>query len=523
MRSTVPLAHTASAAPPTARALVPPRYQRLVEIALGLLTWLTISLPFWGTLLWPPLVVLFVLAFEVYWLVKAGRLGGLGLLGAWRLHRAQKIDWAGRLRAHPAAATIEHLVIIPTCGEATAILARTLDCLVAQDFPSDRIVVVLAFEERDPAARARAAALTARYGGCFRSLLTTFHPDLPGEVPGKAANLAWALRQALADPGLALGRDPRRTLLTVCDADSCLPPSYLSALTWTFLTHPQPTACFFQPAILFHANIWRLPPLARLLNTIHTVAQVGRLMDRRSLLNYSTYSLSLDLCLRAGAWDVDVIAEDSHMFFKAFFQLGGRVRVEPIFLPVLADAAESTSLWRTLANHYCQERRWAWGVADLPYILWHTVHGQSIPLRARLRRLFHYLEDHWSRPVHWFVLNLGPTVPFLLQPDFARSPWADLLQRASPVLLGLCGLGLGLAILVEMSLRPAPPSGRRLGHGLRELAAWLFLPVIALGLSALPALDAHTRLLLGARLRYDVTEKVPAPAVRPAGPVSRSL
>jgi hypothetical protein len=37
---------------------------------------------------------------------------------------------------------------------------------------------------------------------------------------------------------------------------------------------------------------------------------------------------------------------------------------------------------------------------------------------------------------------------------------------------------------------------------------WLSLPVVSLVLATIPGLDAHTRLLLGKRLEYRVTEKI---------------
>ncbi|MBI3955623.1 hypothetical protein HY339_00005, partial [Candidatus Gottesmanbacteria bacterium] len=37
---------------------------------------------------------------------------------------------------------------------------------------------------------------------------------------------------------------------------------------------------------------------------------------------------------------------------------------------------------------------------------------------------------------------------------------------------------------------------------------WLTLPIVSFFLAALPGLDAHTRLMLGKRLEYRVTEKV---------------
>jgi hypothetical protein len=40
------------------------------------------------------------------------------------------------------------------------------------------------------------------------------------------------------------------------------------------------------------------------------------------------------------------------------------------------------------------------------------------------------------------------------------------------------------------------------------LIQWYLLPIVSFFFSSLPALDAHTRILLGKKLKYKVTEKV---------------
>jgi hypothetical protein len=40
------------------------------------------------------------------------------------------------------------------------------------------------------------------------------------------------------------------------------------------------------------------------------------------------------------------------------------------------------------------------------------------------------------------------------------------------------------------------------------LIQWYFLPIVSFILSALPALDAHTRMLIGKKMEYKVTEKM---------------
>src|SRR5262249_56261710 len=79
-------------------------------------------------------------------------------------------------------------------------------------------------------------------------------------------------------------------------------------------------------------------------------------------------------------------------------------------------------------------------------------------------------------------------------------------------ILGVCLPCLILVILVDWRLRPQHPEGE---DALDVLIGWIsfaLLPVVGLVLCALPALDAHTRLLFGKRLEYRVTEKVPVQA-----------
>ncbi|MDC4222692.1 MAG: hypothetical protein MPW15_00190 [Candidatus Manganitrophus sp.] len=94
--------------------------------------------------------------------------------------------------------TIRHLVIFPTYREGLEILRSSFNALLQADYPNERMIVVLAFEEREgiPAYR-KAKALREEFGSSFGAFLTTFHPDgIPGEARVKGANMAWAARQA---------------------------------------------------------------------------------------------------------------------------------------------------------------------------------------------------------------------------------------------------------------------------------------------------------------------------------------
>ncbi len=488
------------------------RVQRALEVCTGGLTWAILTSPLWGAILAPSFLVYFLFLFNAYWVYKSGNMAVSALMGYRRLALGQKVDWLGAVQGVEGWNRIHHLVMVPTYREPPEVLEVMLDHLAAQDFPRENVSVVLAFEERDLGARERAARLVGQFEGTFRNLWVTYHPDLEGEIRGKSSNLAYAARwakHALVDEQ---GVDICDVVVTVCDADSRLHPKYLSALSFGFMTNPSRRYAIWQPALMFYSNIWRIPPIARISAGLYSVWQLSRLVARYKLVTQSTYSLGLSTCHAVGYWDVDVIPEDSRMFFKVFFTLGHEeeVRVEPIYLPVLADAAEGPDFWSTVASHYRQTRRWAWGVSDVPYVVRKAFERRAVPLWARLRRVTFYVEEHVCWPTHWFLLTIGANLVAYFSPAALQVPSTVLLMGVSAWLLTLCLPSLAVIVILDRRLRPPSPEPQTWWDHLVNVCIWLFLPVVGLILTTLPALDAHTRLMLGKYLHYQVTEKLPA-------------
>ena len=116
-------------------------------------------------------------------------------------------------------------------------------------------------------------------------------------------------------------------------------------------------------------------------------------------------------------------------------------------------------------------------------------------------------------PSHWFLLTLGGLVPAPGQPDATRTARSACGSRASSRPSWGCACrAWSLVVLVDWRLRPEHPDGEDPIDVLIGWASFGLLPVFGLVLCALPALDAHTRLLFGRRLEYRVTEKVPVQA-----------
>src|SRR5919202_3009261 len=464
--------------------------RRVIEVIPPALVWLAATAPAWAAVIAPWALGYFLIAFAAYWLWRTMEFAGGLRLGVWRVRVTRRRNWQAAVAGQPGYERLRHLVLIPTYRESEDILAETLHQLTAQTTPRGRISVVLAFEARDEAAPERARRLTDRFAPLFGDWLTTFHPDLPGEVTGKSSNLAWAARcveRELIQAGRLSAED---LLVTVCDADSRLDRQYLSALADATLSHADGMLHVYQPALLFYANHWRLPAPLRAINSVFSLYSLARLAAGHRLVPQSTYSLSWGAAAAVGFWDTDVIPEDSHMFFKLWLRLGRRVRTRAIYLPVWADAAEGPTLRGTLLTHYRQIRRWAWGVSDIPYIVAGAVRANHIPWPLRLARVGWYIEEHLVWPSHWFILTLGGAIPPLLNPAYAAT--AAAAQQAATVgrLLSFCLPALLLAILVDLVLRPRAPDGHGVLDVVVGLAGVATPPITTLVLSAMPALDA---------------------------------
>lgn len=483
------------------------RSQRLLEILIPGLSWVLITMPVWLSFWHPALVAYLIITFDVYWFYKSFTLAVTAIQAFVTMNAHVKIDWLAAAQPLPHFDELYHVVIIPEYHEPIHILRRTLENLTKQDFPKERLVVVLATEGKDPDANETAKLLQDEFGTQFGHFFVTRHILRTGEVAGKSSNMAWAGRRVVR--ALKKWQIPTGfATVTSCDADALLHPKYFSYLSHEFLTDSKRSYHFYQGAVLFYSNIWRIPLPGRVLNTIYSISNLAILKQRGRLINFSTYSLSLSTAIKAGYWAVDVIPEDYHLFFKVYFRLGREVSTRSIFLPIIVDAAESHGFWRTMVNQYEQSKRWAWGISDIPFVVKNAVVHNEIPALDRIRRLLLLLEQHVFWSSNWFILTLGSTIPPIINPAFGRTVLGHNLAQLSSSILTLALVFLLVVIVVDFRTKPPRPKDFKTWNLPFLYIQWLTLPIVSFFLAALPGLDAHTRLILGKRLEYRVTEKI---------------
>lgn len=485
-------------------------FLRLLEIVPGLVSWNIILFPYWGIFVIPEAVAYFILLFNIYWFYQSFQIAIAATISHLRIQASMHYDWLKDLKSFPDWKKVQQVVVIPTYREPLHTLERTINSIAKQSLPLDQITIVLAQEKRAPVEERELIknALLKKFGKTFGNFFTTLHELAPGEIIGKASNerhaAIWVKRQ-LVDKQR---KDIKYIVITSCDADHVYHENHFAALTFKFLDNPKRYNYFWQPAVFYYNNIWEIPAITRVQNTFGSIWNLSQLARKDRLVNAQNYSLSLKLLDETGYWDPDKIPEDWGIFFKSYYKKRGKVEVEPIYLPLYVDAAQSTTFIKTLKNQYQQFKRWAWGVSDTPWILKSYFFTPGVPFLDKTMRLIYVMWSHISWPVNWFIITIGLTLPTLVNPRFGRTTLGYTVPKLSSLILTMALVFLIVTIILDHLYRPKRPASYPLWRVLLSPLEYILMPISGFFFGALPGLDAHTRLMLGKYIEYKVTEKV---------------
>ena len=484
--------------------------KRLLEIFPGFLTWNFILFPYWGIIIIPKVVAYFILFFNIYWFFQSFLTAISASMSHLKIQASIIYDWLSDLKTFPDWKSVHHIVIVPTFKEPVRILQRTINSIARQDLPTKQISIVLAMEEREvKKERERKANLLKKtFAKTFANFFVTVHRLQPNEVAGKASNEKHAatwVKKELVDKRKM---DINYFTVTSCDSDHKFHAKHFSCLSFKFLDNPKRFRRFWQPAVMFYNNIWEIPAITRVANTLSSIWNLALLSRKDKLLNCQNYSLSLKLLDEVGYWDADKIPEDWGIFFKSYYKKRGNLEVEPIFLPLYADAAQSESLFGTFKNQYEQLKRWAWGVSDEPWIIKNYFLTPGVPFWDKTLRVLHVLWSHLLWPVNWFLITIGLTLPTLLNPAFGRTALGHTVPKLSSFILTVALLFLVVMLLIDRIYKPQRPKTVAVWKKILTPFEFILMPIAGFFFNSLPALDAHTRLMLGKYIEYKVTEKV---------------
>ena len=104
-------------------------------------------------------------------------------------------------------------------------------------------------------------------------------------------------------------------------------------------------------------------------------------------------------------------------------------------------------------------------------------------------------------------LMFGASVPVWVSVDFSLTDLGQILWSYSSLILSTAISTVVVLIAVERKMLPPTPTDWPRWKRVAVYGQYFAYPIVGLVLSVLPALEAHTRLLLGRYLEYRVTEK----------------
>lgn len=493
--------------------------QRALEILPGLLTWATFIVPIALVGKYPFAVAVGMLIFAVYWLLKVLIISYHLIEGYIRYRRAIKREWRKEMEDLTPKSSwqkIWHVVIVPTTKEELSTLRHTFQALLASDYPHNRIIAVLALEERYRSkGEENARAIAREFGKRFAHFMVTRHPDgIPGEVRGKGPNITWAGRKVagfVRHKGIA----PENVLVTTLDADNRVHRQYFAALTDTFLTTPDPHRKSYQPLSMYFNNIWHVPAPIRLVSLGSSFWQMVESTRPHRMRNFSAHAQSLRTLLTTHFWSVRSIVEDGHQFWRTYFAYEGQHRVVPIYVPVYQDAVLSPKgYFATFKEQYLQRRRWYWGVSDIPYVFEHLLrlqrrNGQIFwPGWGQFLRL---VEGMWSLATNSILLAAYSWLPIVASRTFRETLFAHNLPIMYSRILTAAMIGLVVSLVISTLLLPSRPVSQRFPRFrffLDVIATPLLLPVTNILFGSIPAIEAQTRLMFGRYMTtFHVVEK----------------
>lgn len=489
---------------------------RLYEVLPGLIAWLTLAIVVVFSFIYPVGITLFIIVFDTYWLIKTIYLTLHLRIAFHRVRKNLNINWREKLEALGVVDNlhwrdIHHLILLPAYKEDRVVIEATIDSLVNSHYPREKLIVILALEQRAGEAYVDELAryLKNKYGGQFLRFEVTVHPaNLENEIPGKGSNIAYAGRWAVESIINPMKLDHHRVIVSALDIDTVIYPDYFNILTLTFLNTPDRWRASYQPVPFYVNNIWEAPAFARVVAFSATFWHTTKQERVESATTFSSHSMPLTALVDVGYWQRNMVSEDSRIFWQCFLRYDGQYRVVPLYYPVSMDANVAQSFWQTMINVYRQQRRWSWGCENIPYFLFGFHKNKNIPWRLKWFYGFMIMEGFWSWATNAFMIFLLGWLPLMVGGSaFNTTVLSFNLPRLTSQLMTIAMIGLATSAMMSiLILPPRPPKFGRFKY-FWMILQWLLFPITTLVFGAAPGLESQTRLMLGKYLGFWVTPK----------------
>lgn len=409
----------------------------------------------------------------------------------------------------PKPSQVYHAVIITMYNETLDVLTPTLESVLATTYPKDRMIIVIAYEERGgPETEKVAKILEKNYRKKFAGFVLAKHPaDIPGEVVGKGGNITNAgkvLRDYVKERGIRFGD----VIVTTLDSDNRPHECYFDQVAYEFIVREDRKRLSYQPVSLFTNNIWDAPAVTRVVACTNSFWNLICTMRPHVLRNFASHSQPLDALVEMNFWSTHTIVEDGHQYWRSLFYFDGVYDVVPIRAPIYQDAVLSDGLFKTLKAQWVQLRRWDYGASDVAYVGTYLFSKQrTVRYLSLVPKFIRLLDGHVTLAAIAPIVAFGGWVPLLFQLESR-----DLLSHNLPMVVSYiqtfaaCMLSISILLSLKM-LPPRPPRYKKVKKFFMVIQ-WIISPIIAIVYSSFCAFYSQTRLMLALYMeKFDVTDK----------------
>ncbi len=497
------------------------KLQRIFEMVPGIISWSVLLGMIILTAVNPVSAAIITIAFMLYWFLRLIYSTIFLVISFSKLNKEKKVDWLLRLKQLALGKSLTpdirsgdvenlyHLIILPVAKEPFEVIAPSIKALSEQTFPTKKIIVFFALEETAPQeTKAAVETLVREYKDIFFDFRSVTHPsNVPGEARVKGANATYAAKQAakiLNEKGI----DYSNVVVSCFDSDTVVDFQYFACLTYYFLTTPNSTQASYQPIPVYNNNIWNVPAFSRVMEIGSSFFQLIESTNPEKLVTFSSHSMSFKTLVDINYWPVDMISDDSAIFWKAFLFYEGKYCVVPMYITVSMDATIGQNRWKTFVNIYKQRRRWAYGVENFPILMRGLILAKNIAFYNKLRHIFKMLEGHVSWATWGFLLTTLGWLPALLATkEFQQSTIYYNEPHIAGTIYRLSMISLVISIALSIALLPKAQVKWGWIKKVKHILEWFIMPFVIVFLSALPALDAQTRLMFGKYMEFWVTDK----------------
>jgi len=486
------------------------RKYRILEIIPGAILWSSLIVLLSLSFIRPFWVIIFIIIYDLFWLFRIVYFSFYLILSWFRYKKVIRQNWLEKLDKEKVIySEYYHLIFLPTYKEDYNVVSATFKRIVESNYPNDKIIVALAGEERDRENFLQISKkIEQEFAHNFFKFIITIHPkDLAEETPGKGSNVhyaGWKAKELIDELKISYNK----IIVSTFDIDTIVHKEYFGYLTYKYLSVPDPSKRSFQPIAIYANNIWTSNAIVRVVSFGTTFWLMNELLHPERVVTFSSHSMSFTALIDVGFWDKDVVSEDSRIFLQCLIKYHGNYQVEPLHIPVYMNTVMTHNYWESLKNLYKQQRRWAWGVENIPYMITNFWTDRLTPLKLRIKHIFNMMEGMLSWALAPILIFIFGRLPLAIAGEDVKKM---VFVQNSPFILEsimqLAMIGVLLSAFISFLLLPPKPKTVGKFTFLTMILQWILIPVTIIIFGALPAIDAQTRLMLGKRMGFWVTPK----------------